>query len=206
MSGKRIDERSTSDASSSLPQRPAVWSAAVIEHLEWQGFEALCCAFYRMLGIPAETAQSGPDGGTEMRLFEDVADQKRCTAVVHCKLSRAAVTDRAVGALLAVMTRDGIPEGILMAPKGFTHTAHSLAAAHRITLIDGQHLVGLIEHLAPAQQQTLLELLGPGDWSTPACPICGEEMRPQVDQRGPFWACSDYPTCSGRHPAGTVRV
>ncbi|CAM5300298.1 restriction endonuclease [Thauera mechernichensis] len=185
-----------------MPLRPAAWSAAIIEHLEWESFESLCGAFFSVLGIRTEISRPGADDGVSMRLFEDGAAPKRCTAIVHCRVSKMTLDEKAVHALHGVMAAEGVPEGILMAPKRFTHEAHSFAAAHRITLIDGQHLVGLIEHLPPTQQQALLQFVGPGHWRTPVCPLCGKEMQPQVSQRGPRWACTDYPKCSGKLPMG----
>lgn len=189
-----------SSGDTALPVRPAAWSAAVIEQLEWESFEALCSAFYSVLGIRAEIARTEANGGADMRLFEDEAAPQRCTAIVHCRTSNVALDVKAVRALHGAMAAEGVREGILMAPKRFTHKAHSFAAAHRITLIDGQHLVGLIEHLPPKQQQALLQFVGPGDWRTPVCPLCGKEMQAQVSQRGPGWACVDYPECSGKLP------
>ena len=191
-----------SSGDTALPVRPAAWSAAVIEQLEWESFEALCGAFYRVLGIRAEIAPPEIEGGVDMRLFEDGAAPQRCTAIVHCRTSNVALDVKAVRALHGAMAAEGVREGILMAPRRFTHKAHSFAAAHRITLIDGQHLVGLIEHLPPTQQHALLQFVGPGDWRTPVCPLCGKEMQAQMSQRGPRWACTDYPECSGKLPMG----
>lgn len=38
--------------------RPTVWSRALIDRIEWKRFEDLCCEFYRVKGIRAETSRA----------------------------------------------------------------------------------------------------------------------------------------------------
>lgn len=45
--------------------------------------------------------------------------------------------------------------------------------------------------------QERLDSLEPG----PACPDCGSPMVERKSKRGPFYGCSDFPTCRGTRPA-----
>ncbi|MFN4062754.1 MAG: endonuclease, partial [Parazoarcus communis] len=46
-----------------VPERPTEWTREVIDRLEWKRFEDVCCEFYRIKGIRAETTDLGADGG-----------------------------------------------------------------------------------------------------------------------------------------------
>ncbi len=64
-------------AAGSVPsseEKPTKWSREVIDRIEWKRFEDLCCEFYRVLGIRAETTALGADGGVDVRLFQDDTD------------------------------------------------------------------------------------------------------------------------------------
>ena len=180
--------------------RPTAWSREVIDRIEWKRFEDLCCEFYRVKGIRAETTRLGADGGIDIRLFQDDTDPQRCTAVVQCKAWNQAVGVKPVRELRGVMAHEKVEKAFFMAPNGFTDDAKAFAVENRITLLDGRLFLAMLERLPESQRQTLLKFATAGDWTTPSCPSCGLKMTARDSKRGRFWGCVSYPACRGMLP------
>ncbi|HAF56347.1 MAG TPA: endonuclease [Thauera sp.] len=175
--------------------RPTAWSRELIDRIEWKRFEDLCCEFYRVKGIRAETTRLGADGGVDIRLFQDDADPQRCTAVVQCKAWNQAVGVKPVRELRGVMAHERVEKAFFMAPYGFTDEARSFATENRITLLDGKLFLAMLERLPEALRQQLLDFATEGDWTTPTCPSCGVKMAARDSKRGRFWGCVTFPRC-----------
>jgi restriction system protein len=175
--------------------RPAVWSRAVIDRIEWKRFEDLCCEFYRAKGIRAETTRLGADGGVDIRLFQDDANPQHCTAIVQCKAWSQAVGVKPVRELRGVMAHEKVDKAFFMAPNGFTEEARAFATENRITLLDSKLFLAMLERLPEAERQGLLAYATEGDWTTPTCPSCGVKMTARDSRRGRFWGCVQYPRC-----------
>jgi restriction system protein len=174
---------------------PAVWSRALIDRIEWKRFEDLCCEFYRVKGIRADTTALGADGGVDIRLFQDDIDPQRCTAVVQCKAWNQAVGVKPVRELRGVMAHERVDKAFFMAPNGFTDEARAFAAENRITLLDGKLFLAMLERLPETLRQQLLDFATAGDWTTPTCPTCGVKMAARDSKRGRFWGCVRFPKC-----------
>ncbi|TXH84715.1 restriction endonuclease [Thauera aminoaromatica] len=181
-------------------ERPTAWSREVIDRIEWKRFEDLCCEFYRVKGIRAETTRLGADGGVDIRLFQDDAAPQRCTAVVQCKAWNQAVGVKPVRELRGVMAHEKVEKAFFMAPNGFTDDAKAFAGENRITLLDGRLFLAMVERLPETQRQPLLAFATAGDWTTPTCPSCGMKMTARDSKRGRFWGCLSYPRCRGMLP------
>ena len=175
--------------------RPTAWSRELIDRIEWKRFEDLCCEFYRVKGIRAETTRLGADGGVDIRLFQDAADPQRCTAVVQCKAWNQAVGVKPVRELRGVMAHERVDKAFFMAPNGFTDEARSFAAENRITLLDGKLFLAMLERLPAALRRQLLDFATEGDWTTPTCPSCGVKMAARDGTHGRFWGCVRFPKC-----------
>lgn len=182
--------------SAAYMERPTAWSLALIRALEWKLFEDVCQQFYEKKGIRSETTPLGPDGGIDIRLFQD--ESGRPTSIVQCK----AWGDRLVGVkpvreLLGVMTHEKIGKAFFMTSGGYTDEAKAVAQANRITLIDGNMLLMMIERLPEGERQDLLAFATAGDYATPTCPSCGIKMRAVQGKggRADFWGCHHYPRC-----------
>lgn len=160
----------------------------------------MCCGFYRIKGIRADTTALGADGGVDIRLFQDDPDPGRCTAIVQCKAWSQAVGVKPIRELRGVMAHQGVDKGFFMAPNGFTNDAHTFAAESRITLIDGRLFLAMLERLPEPSSAELLALATEGDWTTPTCPGCDARMVARNGKRGPFWRCSNYPRCQSILP------
>ena len=146
--------------------------------------------------IKSETTPLGPDGGIDIRLYQD--DSGKASAIVQCK----AWGDKDVGVkpvreLLGVMAHEKIPKAFFMAAGGFTDDAKTFAAGNKITLVTGDMLVSMIKRLPDADKQALLAFATEGDYHTPTCPSCGTKMRrvPGTGGRSDFWGCVSYPRC-----------
>lgn len=175
---------------------PTEWSLDLIRDLEWKRFEDVCQQFYEKKGIRSETTALGPDGGIDIRLYQD--DSGRPTSIVQCK----AWGDRIVGVepvreLLGVMTHEGIGKSFFMTSSSYSDEAKSVAQANRITLIDGTMLLMMIQRLSAEERDSLLAFATAGDYTTPTCPTCGVKMKAVEGKGGrpAFWGCRNYPRC-----------
>lgn len=185
---------------SSSEVKPTVWSPKVIDMMEWKRFEDLCCKFYLVKGIRAETTRLGADGGVDIRLFQDESQPTRCTTVVQCKAWSQAVGVKPVRELRGVMAHEKVEKGFFMAPNGFTDDARTFAAENGITLLNGKLIFAMLERLPEAGRQALLAFATEGDWTTPTCPSCGVKMAARDSARGRFWGCIRYPKCRATLP------
>ncbi|TXH45247.1 MAG: restriction endonuclease [Burkholderiaceae bacterium] len=183
-----------------VPERPTEWTREVIDRLEWKRFEDVCCEFYRIKGIRAETTDLGADGGVDIRLFQDDGDPGRCTAIVQCKAWSQAVGVKLIRELRGVMAHQSVEKGFFMVPNGFTDDARAFAAENRITLVDGRLFLAMLERLPETSRAELLAFATAGDWTTPTCPGCGTKMVARDSKRGPFWGCPSFPRCRSMLP------
>lgn len=187
----RVEPTATAQA-----PKPTVWSIELIRDLEWKRFEDVCQQYYEKKGIRSETTPLGPDGGIDIRLYQD--ESGRPTSIVQCK----AWGERRVGVgpvreLLGVMTHEKIGKAFFMTSGSYSDEAKRIAEANRITLIDGTMLLLMIQRLPLNAQQSLLSFATDGDYKTPTCPSCGVKMKSVPGQRGrpDFWGCINYPVC-----------
>ncbi|WP_246262117.1 restriction endonuclease [Aromatoleum evansii] len=183
-----------------IPERPTVWTREVIDRIEWKRFEDVCCEFYRVKGLRAETTVLGADGGIDIWLFQDDADPGRCSAIVQCKAWSQAVGVKPIRELRGVMAHQSVEKGFFMAPNGFTDDARAFAAENRITLVDGRLFLAMLERLPETARADLLAFATEGDWTTPTCPGCGTKMMARDSKRGPFWGCPSFPKCRSMLP------
>lgn len=183
------------------PARPTEWSIEVLQQIEWKGFEDLCVAFYRAKGIRAESTPLGPDGGVDVRLYQDDADPARCTAIVQCKAwGERLVGVKPVRELRGVMAHEKVEKAFFMAPGGYTDEAKAFAQENRITLLDGKLFFAMLKRLPLESAQALLGAATEGDWMTPSCPRCGTKMKVRDSKGRTFWGCVHYPKCRQTMP------
>ena len=186
---------SPSDADADIA-RPTEWSLDVLRDMEWKRFEEICLAFYRAKGIRAESTPPGPDGGVDVRLYQDDADAQRCTAIIQCKAwGERAVGVKLIRELRGVMAHEGVEKGFFMAPGRYTEDARTFAAANRITLLDGRQLLAMLKRVPSEVSRNLLAEATAGDWTTPSCPSCGTKMVARESARGAYWGCAAFPKC-----------
>lgn len=180
----------------SQASKPTEWSIDLIRDLEWKRFEDVCQQFYEKKGIRSETTALGPDGGIDVRLYQD--DTGRPTSIVQCKAwGERFVGVKPVRELLGVMTHEKIGKAFFMTSGSYSDDAKAIAQANRITLIDGRMLLMMIQRLPAEERDSLLAFATAGDYSTPTCPTCGVKMRTIEGKAGrpDFWGCRNYPRC-----------
>lgn len=177
-------------------EKPSEWGIELLRDLEWKRFEDVCQKFYESKGIKSETTPLGPDGGIDIRLYQD--NSGKATSIVQCKAwGGRNVGIKPVRELLGVMAHEKIEKAFFMASGNFTDEAKGFAQSNRITLISGDMLVTMMKRLPDAERQALLEFATDGDFTTPTCPSCGIKMRRVVGTSGrpDFWGCQNYPRC-----------
>lgn len=171
------------------------WSLELIRDIEWKRFEDLCQKFYETKGIRSECTALGPDGGIDIRLYQD---GERATSIVQCKAWGARfVGVKPVRELLGVMTHEKIEKAFFMTSGQFSDDAKEVAKSNRITLIDGQMFLMMLKRLPADSQKALLEFATAGDYTTPTCPSCALKMKKVAGKAGrpDFWGCSNFPKC-----------
>ena len=176
--------------------KPTDWSIELIRRIEWKRFEDLCQQFYQSKGIKSETTPLGPDGGIDIRLYQD--DSGKATSIVQCKAwGERFVGVKPVRELLGVMTHEKIEKAFFMTSGRFSDDAKAVATSNRITLIDGAMLLMMIQRLPVEAKMELLAFATEGDYATPTCPSCGIKMRSVAGKggRSDFWGCRNYPKC-----------
>jgi restriction system protein len=182
--------------SSPSAAKPAAWSIELIRDIEWKRFEDVCQQFYESKGIRSETTALGPDGGIDIRLFRD--DSGKATSIVQGKAwGERFVGVKPVRELLGVMTHEKIVKAFFMTSGKYSDEAKDFAKANRITLIDGEMFLMMINRLPEPARDTLLAFATAGDYRTPSCPSCGVKMRAVKGRGGKadFWGCQRYPVC-----------
>lgn len=184
------------DQHADVVPKPTAWSLEVIRDVEWKRFEDVCQKFYELSGIRSETTALGPDGGIDIRLYQD--DSGRPTSIVQCKAwGERLVGVKPVRELLGVMTHEKIGKAFFMASGHFSDDAKQVASSNGITLINGEMLLMMIKRLPAQDQATLLSFATEGDYTVPTCPSCGIKMKRVggTNGRGDFWGCHNYPRC-----------
>ena len=118
-------------------------------------------------------------------------------AAVQCKhWSKWKYGPAVVRELIGFMVHENTPQGFLVC-RSATEEAKSLAASHRIRIIERDGLVERIEE-ATAQRDGLV---GMALFHPPKlCPKCGADMVLRTASKGrnpgeEFWGCSTYPKC-----------
>ncbi len=191
-----MDRPETQAKTSIKAPAPNAWSLAVIRDMEWKRFEDVCLALYHEKGIRAVTTPLGPDGGIDIRLYEDQIHPECCTGIVQCKAwGERYVGVKPVHEFRGVMAHEGIRDAVFMTPGTYSEEAQAFASTNHIALLDGKQILMLIQHLPAEARANLLRLATAGDWTTPTCPSCGTKMLPRESNRRKFWGCRNFPGC-----------
>ncbi len=176
--------------------KPGSWSLELLQLIEWKRFEDLCQKFYETKGIRSACTPLGPDGGIDIRLYQD--DSGRATAIVQCKAwGDSYVGVKPIRELLGVMVHEKVEKAFFMTTGKYSDEAKAFAEPNRITLIDGTLFLAMINRLPDEQRQALLTFATAGDYNIPSCPTCGKKMRFVEGKEGKrdFWGCPSFPKC-----------
>jgi restriction system protein len=174
----------------------ARWTPELLKRLEWRRFEELCAAYFEALGFKADLAGAGADGGAAINLYKQ--GSASASILVQCSPWNAyRVGIRPVRELRGAMTSGNVGEGVLATSGKFTQEARAFAEKEKISLIDGDDLVGKLTALPPEKALALLKLATQGDFRTPTCPSCAIKMMPRKSTAHgrTYWGCRNYPGC-----------
>lgn len=113
-------------------------------------------AFYSLLfrkGIRAEATSLGADGGIDIKLYQD--DSGNPTSIVQCKAwNSKQVGVKEIREFLGVMTHEKITKGFYMTSGEYSLDAKETALSNKITLINGEMFLVMINRLSVASQQS----------------------------------------------------
>lgn len=176
-------------------ERPAIstedFSIELLRAVSWNRFESLCGAYFEAHGFRADQRSHGADGGIDIRLyFKDIPAPLK---LIQCKgWRRKRVDVDHVRALMGVMAREGIKEGVFLTMSWFSRPAREEAANGKIMAIDGVELVERLRGMDSTRKSALLQLATEGEYWRPICSRCGAQMNPITSVERPFWGCSNY--------------
>ena len=184
------------------PRQPSSISELIegLRSIDWFQFEKIVALAYRKRGFSvARRGGANPDGGIDLVLSKD--GERFAVQCKHWKTRDVGV--KALREFLGGLTDAGIERGIFITLSGYTDDARSLAAKHRIEIVNEIGLAAMIERTDARFDREALALLCD---KRKFCPKCENEMIMRTAQKGPgagskFWGCSKYPRCRFTMPA-----
>jgi restriction system protein len=185
-------------------------AADALNGMSWREFEMLVGEAFRVQGYAVkESGGAGPDGGVDLVLRKGAE-----TFLVQCKQWKAfKVSVDVVRDLYGVMAARGAAGGFVVTSGTFTADAKEFARGRNVTLVEGSHLLGLIQRAkvsmagsmdgsrvrppSPAVDARVEPVL-----ATPQCPVCDAQMVRRTARTGAsagsdFWGCTGFPKCRG---------
>ncbi|MDH5822698.1 restriction endonuclease [Luteimonas sp. RD2P54] len=175
---------------------------ASIAALGWRDFERLVGEAFRRQGYTVEeSGLGGADGGIDLILRKD--GQR---TLVQCKQwQRRKVPVNVVREMYGLLAHHGAHAVQIATVGGFTSDAARFAQGRRITLIDGETLLGMLRAVQarnvelPTRIEPVIQSNQTASPAVPECPRCGAQM---VERRNRsngdlFWGCATYPGCRG---------
>lgn len=169
----------------------------IIETIEWNRFELLCCRIFEATGFRSEMTGFGPDEGVDIRIY-DTVDPVKVIGLVQCKHTR---TQKKYNRLLlqqlrGQMAAENAEKGWFCATSGFTKPAKEFAAANNIELFDKEAITRIFDKLDINSRRIILKEVLSGDYWTPSCASCGQKFKPIQSRYGKMvWGCTN----SGSH-------
>lgn len=206
-----INRRKRTDLVKAVTHSPA---ADALNGMSWQEFEMLVGEAFRMQGYTvSESGGVGPDGGVDLVLRKGTE-----TFLVQCKQWKAfKVSVDVVRDLYGVMAARGAAGGFVVTSGSFTADAKEFASGLNVKLVEGSHLLGLIQRAKvslaagkeashKASRPPVATARAEPKLATPQCPICDGAMVRRTARQGAsagsdFWGCSGFPKCRGTRKA-----
>lgn len=150
----------------SLPTTTMDWSLHLMESMERASFAALCRKFYEIKGFRSDCRAFGPNGGIDIRLYQDAASA--ATAIVHGQIVGAGeVGVQAIETLLGAMRHEQASKAFFMTNGKYSAEAKGLAAFHRVVLVDGGMFLMMLQRLPVITRLQLLEVASAGTYRIP---------------------------------------
>ena len=110
-----------------------------LQLMDWKQFKRLVGEYYRRKGYRVRPTPDGPDGGVDLRLYNELG-----LHLVQCKHWQRDVGVRVVRELYGVMAAEGAYGGVVVTTGSFRADAKAFADGKRIDLVDGPDLRAMI--------------------------------------------------------------
>lgn len=191
---------------SGIADRPATWSKAVFEVIEWRRFEAVVERLFQQAGFVTHSQSHGADEGIDVWLFASSRPDVPI-GLIQCKhWAEKSVGVSKIRELRGAMAAKSVQRGLFATTAGFTPEARQFALENGIDLLDQARLLELIAKRPMEQQAELLQVALQGEYWCPTCAQCGAKMveRKRRVDGGKFWGCSTYPKCRNMLPMRAV--
>jgi len=117
-----------------------------LKRLSWDEFEHLCMELFTSMGWEVlGNDKKGADGGVDIWMHKNALMQKKRSAIVQCKrYDDALVTIKVIREMYGLMFEHDADEVYVVTTSRFTKECYNFINEKKITLIDGESLVGLI--------------------------------------------------------------
>ena len=195
LQGKQEDEQKDREKLLLQFDRPRIptdeFTLDLLRSLSWNRFEELCSAYFAAHGFRTDKKSHGADGGIDIRLY--FRDMPEPVKLIQCKgWRRKRVDVDQIRALMGVMARENVKEGVFVTMSTFTRPAQVEAAAGKVLLLDGETLVERLSMLDAERKAPLLRKATEGEFWRPICARCGVAMNPVKNAERPFWGCANF--------------
>ena len=171
------------------------WSIELLKSLEWKRYEEICkevLAIKENGRFNVSTTKMGADGGIDLKITDK---KNNVVALGQCKAYNSPVGVAFIRELYGVMASEKVTEGYFFTTSKFSNDAIEFANKNKITLINGNEQIKIIQSFKPEQQKHLFTLATNGDYTTPTCVNCDIKMTKKSSENGEFWGCLNYPRC-----------
>jgi len=117
-----------------------------LKRLSWDEFERLCMELFVNMGWDVlGNDKKGADGGVDIWMHKNALMHKKRSAIVQCKrYDDALVTIKVIREMYGLMFEHDADEIYVVTTSRFTKECYNFINEKKITLIDGEGLVGLI--------------------------------------------------------------
>ena len=177
-------------------------TGASLERLTWQEFEQLAGEVFRQKGYKAlDLGSAMPDAAVDLVVMK--GGERFLVQYKQWKMPKVGV--EALRALHGLMVAQRAAGGIVITAGTFSAEAQDFARGRKLTLVDGERLVPLLQMARVGIKKRALNTAKSGAGSAPLvpnCPACGAPMVRREAMRGvnagrAYWGCSTYPACRG---------
>jgi restriction system protein len=121
-----------------------------LKRLSWDDFELLTMElFFKMGWKVLGNEKKGADGGVDIWMQKKSWTKKNISAIVQCKrYDDALVTIKVIREMYGLMHEYSVDEVYIVTTSRFTKECYPFTKGKKITLIDAESLLGLIEKYA----------------------------------------------------------
>lgn len=179
------------------PAFPKKWSVELIQTLDWQVFDNLCVAYWKMKGYEVVNRSEGSISGTRFYLAAAQNKSLRLGLIKTRSTHSSPVSVVEMQKLLKRQQVNKLPLGVLMYAGKLSNVVVSFCEQKNIRLIGAANIYQGLSALPEQQQTKLLQKLIRPDYMIPTCPHCKIKLvkRMRKDTRRLFWGCISYPEC-----------